>query len=426
MKKIKYFITLIITFVVFSIGVKAAPSYSFNVSQRSVENGKSVTASVTIRNTAAWNISITSSGNTYGCSNSWADSTDNANNVTKTFSTTCKANSLGTIAFTLSGNITSSDEQKLSVSGTERVNVVEPRKASTNNALKALGVEGISISPEFDSEVLDYTASVGSETNKITINATKADSYAKVDGAGEKEVEEGPNKFEIVVTAENGSQRTYNLTVTVEDKNPIKAVDDLTIVKNPKNLEIPEGFAMEKQEIDGIEVPVFKNNDLDITLVALKDNSGNIYFYQYKDNKYTKYMEVNSNLRLLLKNVETSPYKGFSVVTKKINDTDLKVLQYKTQDKYVIVYAMNLSNAKDDYYLYDVNNNTYQIFNEELFNTLISDSSFYITFVFASIGVIVLCIIIIILLIVLKNKNKSNPKVKTKKEEKKEKTILDE
>lgn len=419
MKKINYFITILVTFIVLSISVKAAPSYSFNVNQRNVENGKTVTASVTIRNTAAWNIKITSSGNTYGCSNSWADATSDGNNATKTFSTTCKANSLGTIAFTLSGDVTSSDGSNISISGTERVNVVEPRKASTNNALKSLSIEGVDISPEFDSEVLDYSASVGAETNKVVINATKADNYAKVDGTGEKEVEEGPNKFEIVVTAENGSQRTYSLTITVEDKNPIKAVDDLTIVKNPKNLEVPQGFAMEKQTINDIEVPVFVNSDLNITLVALKDQAGNIYFYQYKDNKYSKYMEVNTNLRLLLKDVQSSPYKGFSIVDKKINDNDLKVLQYKNLDKYLIVYAMNLSDGKDNYYLYDVNNNTYQIFNEELFNTLLSDSSFYLTMLFASIGVIALCIIIILLLVVKRKKPK-------KKEEKKEKTILDE
>ena len=56
MKRIKYIVfSFLINIVTLGV-VYAAPSYSFNVSSSQIENGSKVTASVTVKQTAAWNI----------------------------------------------------------------------------------------------------------------------------------------------------------------------------------------------------------------------------------------------------------------------------------------------------------------------------------------------------------------------------------
>ena len=95
MKKIKYILSVLLFNLLFIPTVFAAPSYTFTVSSSSITSDSRVTASVTVKSTASWNIKITSAGNTNGCSNSWADASSDGKNLTKTFSVTCKASSTG-------------------------------------------------------------------------------------------------------------------------------------------------------------------------------------------------------------------------------------------------------------------------------------------------------------------------------------------
>ena len=62
--------------------VNAAPTYKLTVSNSTIESGGKVTASVTVYNTAAWNIKINGTGNTNGCSTSSADATSSGKNTT--------------------------------------------------------------------------------------------------------------------------------------------------------------------------------------------------------------------------------------------------------------------------------------------------------------------------------------------------------
>ena len=429
MRGIKKIFILFICIFGYIATVKAAPSYSLNVSQNTIENGKSVTASITVRNTGSWHIKIISSGNTYGCSNEWSGENSNGENGSKTFSTTCKASSLGKIAFTISGDITDTSYNTVYLSGTKTVNVVEPRPLSTINSLKSLSVDDYSISPEFSSDVLEYSVEVPANKNTIKINAIKTDSKSTIDGTGEKEVEEGSNRFEIVVTAENGDKRTYILVVNVKDTNPINVVinnSNYTIVKNTKNINIPDGFSEEKITIDGTEITAFKNNNIDIIIVPLKDEKGNIKFFKYENGQYKPYITVETNnINLYLIEKDNVPYNGFNKTNITINNNDLVAFKYKNLSNYYLVYGMDLSTGKEGYYLYDKNNNTFQLFDEELFNSLVNENTMYLYMFIGSLGVILICIIVILLL--LKKKNKANVvldkkeiKEKNKKQKKEE------
>lgn len=372
MKRINKLLLIVFSFIVGIYSVQAAGSASISVSKSKIENGSSVTASVTVKNTAAWNVTITSSGATSGCTKKFVGDSGTGNNTTKTFSVTCKSTSTGIINFVMSGDITSSDGANTKISGSKSVTVVVPREKSTNNKLKTLSVEGYELSPKFDEDVNEYSVSVPSTVEKVKIEAKKADSYASIDGAGEKSVIEGVNSFEIVVTSETGISNTYKLTVNVEDQNPIEVTvygKKYTVVKVAKNLVKPELFDETTIKINENDVPAFVNEVSDYTLVGLKDESGDISLFIYKDGKYTKYNEfVTDKLSIIFLNVD-KVLNNYESTTITVNEQKVDAL--KNGDN-VLVYGLNLSTGKKNFYRYDSTEKTLQIFDidnyEKIFN----------------------------------------------------------
>lgn len=82
---------------------------------------------------------------------------------------------------------------------------------SSNNYLKSLKLSEGSIS--FNKKTTKYTINVAEETESITITATAEHAKAKVSGTGKLNIEKGTNTKKIEVTAEDGSVRTYTLTI---------------------------------------------------------------------------------------------------------------------------------------------------------------------------------------------------------------------
>ncbi len=380
----------------------------------SVEVGSTVTAKVTLSQTAAWNISINSSGNTSGCSQKFADTTSNGGNTNKVLTVTCKATSIGAIGFVVTGDITSANGSSSNVSLSKRVTVTEVKPKSTDNNLKSISIDGYELTPEFNKDTLEYSVTVPSNINKVKLDASKSDSKASIEGIGEFEVSEGNNPLNIVVTSESGSQKTYVVNVNVEDINPIKITinnKEYTIVKNNKNLEGPSLYEATTIKIGDEEVPAFYNEKANLTLVGIKDSDGNISYaiYDEKTNSYTKYHEYTSNLTLYITKFE-GEIKGYKKDSIDIDGEKVEVYRYKDNSRFVVVYAMNLENGKYDYYSYDTNNKTFQVFNREEIEDLnkLKDNYFYAMCVFG--GGLVLAIIIVLCLI-----KKKTRKIKTNK-----------
>lgn len=400
MKLVKNIFIFVFCFISLSLYVNAG-SASLSVNRSSIENGGSVTATVSLSGVAAWNVRITSSGATSGCTQGFADATSDGNNANKSFSVTCKATSTGIINFTLSGDVTSSDGSNSKVSGSKQVTVVAPRQKSSNNKLKSLSVSDYEISPKFSQDVNEYSVTVPSTVEKITINATKADSYSKIDGTGEKTVEEGVNTFEVVVTSETGVSNTYKLTVNVEDVNPIEVTVDgkkYTVVKIAKNLEKPELFDETTIKIGDVEIPAFKNDLSKYTLVGLKDESGNISLFVYNNGKYSKYNEFRSDsLAVIFMDMKKIPKE--SIKTKiKMNEKDVVAYRIKKDNK-IILYGMNIANGKENYYSYDSSEKTLQKFDIDKYNKQLIESKQNMYLIYGlALGMLILFIILILVL----------------------------
>lgn len=72
----------------------------------------------------------------------------------------------------------------------------------------------IALTPTFNKSTTSYSASVGSDVTSIDVSAILEDSKATiVSGTGTKQLVEGNNAVSIVVRAENGTTKTYNINV---------------------------------------------------------------------------------------------------------------------------------------------------------------------------------------------------------------------
>ena len=134
--------------------------------------------------------------------------------ATLTFKATSnfKVNESTTISL---GSAEGSDgEQTITGAGSSITISVEPPKNSNNN-LSSLSIDGYDI--DFASNKTSYQLTVEYEVNQINIKASTEDSTARVSGTGTKDLNLYTNTFNIVVTAENGSRKTYTIEVIRKD-----------------------------------------------------------------------------------------------------------------------------------------------------------------------------------------------------------------
>lgn len=108
----------------------------------------------------------------------------------------------------------STTEFKLS-GGSTKVTVKAPVTYSSDNNLKSLQVSPGKLSPSFSSGTRKYSMTVDNDVKKMSVSATPKDDGAKVTSvSGNSNLKVGENKISVVVTAEDGSKRTYTITVT--------------------------------------------------------------------------------------------------------------------------------------------------------------------------------------------------------------------
>ncbi|MDD3340739.1 MAG: cadherin-like beta sandwich domain-containing protein [Bacilli bacterium] len=91
------------------------------------------------------------------------------------------------------------------------------RKESHNNYLKDLYIHEGYLKEEFDKENLLYTAEVPDTVKKLTMDVTPEDPSATYEIIGNENLKNGENEVTVIVTAEDGTKRTYTVQVLVQD-----------------------------------------------------------------------------------------------------------------------------------------------------------------------------------------------------------------
>ncbi len=300
---------------------------------------------------------------------------------------------------------------------------------SKDNNLKALGVQGYELTPEFNKDTLEYNLSIPSDVTSVNIIATKNDNTATISGDGEHEVVEGNNRFEIVVAAQNGSTKTYVVNIEVEDLNPITVKignQNYVVIKRVDIITKPLAYEDTTITIGEIEVPAFKNEANGFTLVGLKDESGNILLaiYDKEKNEYKIYNEFNSNTLSLYLTDFPEKIANYEKGTITINAVEVPCYKYSENSRFVVVYGMNIETGEYDYYSYDTKGQTFQIWNQEEINALKEDQKIYLYACIAFGGGLIFAFLLILCLLKKKGKKKKIHK-KEKQSKNKETEILE-
>ena len=125
---------------------------------------------------------------------------------------------------------------------------------SSNANLSNLGIRPHDFSG-FRSATTSYSVTVPADTESVEVYAEAQDSNATVTGTGTVNLQEGENTVNVVVTAEDGTTKTYTITITRE-----------TAEDTGENTEIIEGEGLASLSIQNIELsPKFETNVYEYT-----------------------------------------------------------------------------------------------------------------------------------------------------------------
>lgn len=408
MEKItKYIFAFIATFCL-SKGVVSAASLSVTASSSSVTVGSSVI--VTVKGSdLAGKFSITSSNGSVlsgGANSFWIEN----GSVSYTF----KANSAGTATITVTP-IDASDFSGNVFSGSKSVTVTVRNKQvvvlSGDSSLSSLGIENVALSPEFSSRTTEYSTSLEPDTTSINVIASANHGGASISGAGPREVTDGDNRLEIVVTAENGTSTTYVINANVKEYDPINVkIDnkDYTVVRKKSSLTPPSNYTETTVKINETDVPAYYSEITKYTLVALKDSEGKQNFYVYKDDKYTLYKEYNfKGINLYPMEIKNNDIpKNYKKMTITYNDEEIVAYKIKKSSKYALMYAMNVETGHENLYMYDAKEDTVQIYNTEEIEILEEQATLF-TKIAIGLGVLSVVFLGIIITLLIRNKKKN-------------------
>ena len=280
-----------------------AAGISVTAGQSSVKVGNTVAFTITVPpKTQAWTYQVAWSDNLTYVSGDTEPMGFEGNSTRNQL--IFKANGEGTGKVWIAGGSYSIDRQPYDASGSATVSIVSasqpsqgydhgdfdddpptPSKSS-NNALVSLTVSAGELAPAFDPTITDYTLSLPLRTNKITFTATPSDSKATVQGDGEVALRGGENKVAVVVTAEDGSAKTYNITVKVAREPTVFFSlngESLGVMQDTDGVTPPAGFSPTTVPYSGEELPAWTNAAGQMLLYLVNQDTLAAGFYLYDE-----------------------------------------------------------------------------------------------------------------------------------------------
>lgn len=281
MKKLKYLVVLLVTCLFTTINVNAANFSTYLKGTSTIYAGGTVNITVGVSGASnLWGfkapltydsskLTLTNYSGLNGFSlavgsNLVADTSSGQNGSINVATLTFKATSAfkvgESVAISL-GTAEGSDGENLqSGSGSSLVVKMAAPLASNNN------LSSLSISPKnitFNKNTTSYSITVEHDVTSIDISAKAEDTKAKVIGTGNKDLNLYTNTFEVVVTAENGTKKTYTITVIRKDKDG--NIKELSTNNKLANLEIanyPIAFNEEISEYTILTKELIKDTDI--------------------------------------------------------------------------------------------------------------------------------------------------------------------
>ena len=288
------------------------------------------------------------------------------------------------------------------------------RKKSDNNYLSSLSIisNNKEIPFDFNKEKNDYSISVDSSVEYITLKATKEDSNASISNTGVKKLNLGSNEFEIPVVSESGMTNIYKITINREasTNNAVKIITPsvgtltpefntgdkvytLNVTKDDSLLSFEVELEDSRASVSGNEQKIIPDGDSVRTItITAEDGSTNIYTfnvvkesqsevrlsslkikgYEFEFDKDTFTYNVSvsrSKKKLLESEIEAIPVDSEASVNlmgdiELLKDSNnVYTIEVIAKDGYTTQeYKLNITRDND---LYTINSDTYEIIRDD-------------------------------------------------------------
>ena len=340
-------IFIFLAIIAINTNVKAV-SASLSASSRDVTVGTQVTITTSIYG-AAWQVNLSGAVST-----AYAGYTDNAEDQTITRQTSFTPSSAGTYTVNLSGNVTgSNDPGSTQVSDSVTINVREQESSSSSSSSsgsdaststhtssdtstastksKNANLSNLGITPNdfsgFKPGTTSYSVTVPNDVEQVTVYANLQDSKASLTGTGVQKLNVGQNALNVVVTAEDGTKKTYTINVTreeAEDSDENSEEEETTVEEGTSN---PSNSDLLKLEVTGYTLtPEFSPDIYEYTLDINGDISDLDVVTEGANHNVNIEVSGNTNLQegenvitILVYNEETQATTTYQIIVNKIN-----------------------------------------------------------------------------------------------------------
>ena len=251
---------------------------SMSPSKSSGNPGESVTLNISSDCVGRINISVTNG--TVSSNKVWIEGGKMSNNGVDVPISSVNTN-ISILNNSLSGNTNS---------GNATNNSSNPTTPSTTEKSNVATLANLGITPNdfsgFKANTFNYNVEVPNEVESIEVYAKKGQNGQKISGLGTKKLNEGQNKIEVIVTAEDGkTKKTYTINVTRKAKDEAQPENQQEEQNEDQPME--EIFGLSELKIEGYELePQFQTDiyeyrmdlkedieKLDITALATEANS---------------------------------------------------------------------------------------------------------------------------------------------------------
>ena len=201
-------VILMVITLAFGLQNNVYASISMSSSSVNVEAGKSTTVNMIANNTTG-DVNITSSNPEVATATGANNISDNSIPITIT------GKSAGTATITISGMAKDTDTGANKAKYSRTINAT----ADTTSAdLSNLGIKPNDFSG-FSPNKTSYDVTVPENVQTIEVYATAKNASAKISGTGTQKLAIGENKIDVVVSASDGTTKTYTINVKREGEN---------------------------------------------------------------------------------------------------------------------------------------------------------------------------------------------------------------
>lgn len=242
--------------------------------------------------------------------------------------------------------------------------VVINRASEKDNTLSNITIDHGTLNPAFDKNVLDYNVSVDSNVDEINMDAILSNPNSsvqyiyngkEVNSLHDLSLEKGENKVEIVVTGEDGSKRTYTVTINREDdsetnKDSNSFLSNLTISSGKLNFN-----SLTYNYQVGVDANVSK-----VTLVPTLSSNKATATYSFNGKTVTSLndleLNVGDNVVIITVTAEDGTVSVYKVVINRASEKDNTLSNitidqgslYPTFDKNVMDYHVTVESNVDE------------------------------------------------------------------------------